>query len=252
MVLMSIAHARCLPGDARVAADYARLLGGERADILLSDPPYCLLTRRRAGGDLRDPKGRKLDRDPVLRFEDVRTYRRFTDAWLTAAVAHVNPDAPLVLWTNVLGAEPMRATARALGYVHDWGDFIWAKRTKETRGASEELLRVYEFALILSRHPKPALGLADKPITSSVIAGYDDEGEGTDWGSHPHHKPFGVIEPLIRLYTAPGALILDPFAGSGSIGVAAVRLGRRAASLELKPDWAAKVAERFASETSVQ
>ena len=55
----------------------------------------------------------------------------------------------------------------------------------------------------------------------------------------------GVIEPLIRQYSKPGALILDPFAGSGSIPAAALQLQRRAACLELKPDWAAKVQERL-------
>ena len=63
-----------LCGDATQPATYTRLLGDEKADLLLTDPPYCLLTRRRKGGDLRDPKGRKIDRHPVVRFETVRDY----------------------------------------------------------------------------------------------------------------------------------------------------------------------------------
>jgi site-specific DNA-methyltransferase (adenine-specific) len=41
--------------------------------------------------------------------------------------------------------------------------------------------------------------------------------------------------------------VLDPFAGSGSIAAAALRLGRRAACLEIEPDWARRVSERLAA-----
>jgi site-specific DNA-methyltransferase (adenine-specific) len=243
---MPIADSRCVAGDAREAQAYERLLGGEVADLLLTDPPYCLLTRRRAGGDLRDPKNRKIDRDPVLRFEDVRTYRRFTEAWMNAAVAQVRPATPLVIWTNFLGIEPIRSVARSLGYPHLWGEFTWAKRTTDTRG-NEQLLRVYEVALVLGREAPKPLEPAATAVAWSVVAGYDDEGEGSSWGSHPHHKPFGVIEPLVRQYSKPRGLILDPFAGSGSIAAASLRLQRRAACLELVPEWAGRVSSRLSA-----
>lgn len=241
------ASALCVCGDARTKQAYERALGLRRADLLLSDPPYCLLTRRRKGGDLRDPKGRKIDRDPVLRFESVRDYRAFTQAWLPAAVEHLREDAKLVLWTNFLGKEPLLSTARELGYVHLWGEFLWAKRTKAAGGGNsgEQLLRVYEVALVLARTPPLPLALGDPSPVWSVVSGYDDEGQGQHWGDHPHHKPFGAIEPLVRAYSRPGELILDPFAGSGSIPEAALKLGRSAAGIELKPDWAERVNERL-------
>src|SRR5688572_9319910 len=133
---------RVVCGDARREATYEQLLGQERADLLLTDPPYCLLTRRRKGGDLRDPKGRKIDKDPVVRFESVRDYRQFTEGWLPKAIAHLEPDAPLVLWTNFLGKAPLLEVARADGFELR-GEFVWAKRTTETPGP-EQLLRVYE------------------------------------------------------------------------------------------------------------
>jgi site-specific DNA-methyltransferase (adenine-specific) len=237
---------RCLQGDARQAASYGRLLGDERADLLLTDPPYCLLVRRRKGGDERDPKARerKLDRGPVGRFEDVRSYRTFTEAWMPAAVARLRGDAPLVLWTNFLGKEPLRTVARSLGYGHLWGEFVWAKRTREGDG-SELILRVYEVALILGRDPQPLLAPSDTARTLAVAAGYDDDGEAARWGSHPNHKPFGVLEPLLRSFSKPGQRILDPFSGSCSVGAAAVALGRTASCLELEPDWAARGQDRL-------
>ena len=241
---MTAARGVCIAGDAREAEGYRRALEGRLADVLLTDPPYCLLTRRRKGGDLRDPKGRKIERDPAVRFESVRDYRMFTEAWLPRAVEQLKPAAPLILWTNFLGKEPIVSAARKLGYEHLAGEFVWAKKTTE-RDGNEQLLRVYEVALVLGRTPWPAARSEDAPVPWSVVAGYDDEKEGDAWGAHPHHKPFGVIEPLVRTYCPVGGWVLDPFAGSGSIGSACVRLFRNAACLELKPDWARTVQERF-------
>jgi len=234
----------CHAADATREEAYLQALGDERADLLLTDPPYCLLTRRRKGGDLREPRDRKIDRDPVVRFESVRDYRTFTEAWLPKALGHVKPGAPLLLWTNGLGKEPLLAVARGCGYPHLHGEFYWAKRTREIN-SNEQLLRVYEVALVLGQSPKPPLSQDALPTVWSAVTGYDDEGEGTSTGEHPHHKPFSAVEPLVRTYSRVGHLVLDPFAGSGSIPAAALRLGRRVACLELKADWAARVTERL-------
>ena len=95
--------------------------------------------------------------------------------------------------------------------------------------------------------PAPPVPLDGQVPVRAVVAGYDDDGEASAAGSHPHHKPFGVIEPLVRELTRPGEWVLDPFSGSGSIPAAALRLGRRAAGLELKADWAERVRARLAA-----
>ena len=233
---------KCLAADARLEETYRRVLRGERAALLLTDPPYCLLTRRRKGGDPRDKRrGVKIDRDPVLRFDDVRAYRRFTEEWLGTASRHV--DGPLVVWTNFLGKDPIRATARELGY-REAGEFLWAKKTSDREG-NELLLRVYETALVFLKEALPQLRPGDLPLVWCVAAGYDDEGEAARWGNHPNHKPFSVLEPLIRQWSRPGDVVLDPFAGSGSIPAAALRLQRRVACSEIEPPWADRVSQRL-------
>src|SRR5256885_7070383 len=146
----TVAFVSCIEGDARDPGAYGRALGSELAGALVTDPPYCLLTRRRKGGDLRDPKGAKIERGPVLRFESVRDYRAFTNAWLPLAVKHLVPGAPLAIWTNFLGKDPIRAAARDAGYPFEIAEYLWAKRTSES-GGNEILLRVYETALIFTR-----------------------------------------------------------------------------------------------------
>ena len=134
--------------------------------------------------------------------------------------------------------------ARELGYM-EVGELIWAKRSSEREG-NEQLLRVYETALVFRRDPLPPLGPGDPPRTWSVAAGYDEDGEAQRWGNHPNHKPFSVLEPIVRQWSVPGDLVLDPFAGSGSIPAAALKLGRRAACAEVTEEWAARAGERLA------
>jgi site-specific DNA-methyltransferase (adenine-specific) len=241
---------RCIAADATRPGGYDAALQGRQADVLLTDPPYCLLTRRRKGGDLRDPRAhKKIDRDPVVRFESVRDYRFFTEAWLPLAAARLKPEAPMIIWTNLLGKEPILATAARLGWSHLRGEFIWGKRTTD-KNTNEQPLRVYEVALVLSRTAAAPLRPEDPPGVWAVATGYDDEGEGATTGEHPHHKPFGALEPLLRAWSRPGDVVLDPFAGSGSIPVAAQRLARVPACMELREDWAAQVTKRLAGSAS--
>lgn len=54
--------------------------------------------------------------------------------------------------------------------------------------------------------------------------------------AHPTPKPPEVMLPFVELLTKPGDLIIDPFAGTAPIGVAAIQSGRRYVGLELVPD----------------
>jgi len=66
---------------------------------------------------------------------------------------------------------------------------------------------------------------------------------------HPTQKPLPLMLELIRDFTDPEDLVLDPFAGSGTTGVAAVRLGRRFLGFELDPEHAANANQRLEAES---
>ncbi len=54
---------------------------------------------------------------------------------------------------------------------------------------------------------------------------------------HPTVKPVGLMRYLVRMVTPPGGLVLDPFAGSGTTGVAALAEGRRFLGIERGMDY---------------
>lgn len=66
---------------------------------------------------------------------------------------------------------------------------------------------------------------------------------------HPTPKPEALMLELVSLFTDPGELVLDPFAGSGTTGVACIRLGRRFIGIEREPKYAAIARERLEAET---
>lgn len=70
--------------------------------------------------------------------------------------------------------------------------------------------------------------------------------------SHPTVKPEGLLDWLLRLVAAPGDLVLDPFTGSGTTGVCAVRLGCRFVGVEQAPEYAAYARARIAAAVPAQ
>lgn len=66
--------------------------------------------------------------------------------------------------------------------------------------------------------------------------------------AHTTPKPVPLMLELVSLFTDPDELVLDPFAGSGTTGVACLRLGRRFIGIEKDARYAAIARERLAAE----
>jgi site-specific DNA-methyltransferase (adenine-specific) len=68
-------------------------------------------------------------------------------------------------------------------------------------------------------------------LVRSVIDVDNEHGKAV----HPTQKPLGILAPLINYSVPLGGLVIDPFAGSNSVGIAAQMLGRQYASCEIDP-----------------
>jgi hypothetical protein len=68
--------------------------------------------------------------------------------------------------------------------------------------------------------------------------------------THATVKPIELMEYLIRLVTPPGGIVLDPFMGSGTTGIAALNGGWRFCGIELLPDHFAIAERRIAAATA--
>lgn len=63
--------------------------------------------------------------------------------------------------------------------------------------------------------------------------------------THPTQKPLELLAYLVKTYTNPGDLVIDPFAGSGTTGHACIELGRRFTGCEIDPNYHAIAIKRL-------
>lgn len=69
---------------------------------------------------------------------------------------------------------------------------------------------------------------------------------GKEKTGYPTQKPLVILERIVRVHSNPGEQVLDAFAGSGTTGAAADRLGRHATLVDHHPDAIAVMRARFA------
>jgi site-specific DNA-methyltransferase (adenine-specific) len=98
-------------------------------------------------------------------------------------------------------------------------------------------------------HRTPATG-GEATGRKDGSAGLDNPraGAGRNGGAlniHPTVKPRGLMEWLVKLITPPGGVVLDPFTGSGSTGVAAVGLGFDFIGFEMSEEFAGIARDRI-------
>ncbi len=100
------------------------------------------------------------------------------------------------------------------------GHLVFAKKYPSSKGY---LGRRHECAFLLAK------GSPETPerILRDVLPWHYT---GNAW--HPTQKPIEVMAPLIESFSKAGDIVLDPFAGSGTTGIAARQLGRRFIGIE--------------------
>jgi len=72
-----------------------------------------------------------------------------------------------------------------------------------------------------------------------------EPGHPRDTRTHPTQKPLGLMLWVLKKYSIPSDIILDPFCGSGTTCVAAKRLGRRYIGIEIDPGYAQTARNRL-------
>ena len=227
---------RLLCGDATVAASYERLLAGDQADMVFTDPPYNVNYANSAKDKMRDKDRAILNDNLGDGFYD------FLLAALTPTLAHCRGGIYVAMSSSEL--DVLQAAFRAAG--GKWSTFIiWAKNTFTLGRADYQ--RQYE--PILYGWPEGA---------QRHWCG--DRDQGDVWNIkkpqkndlHPTMKPVELVERAIRNSSRPGNVVLDPFGGSGTTLIAAEKSGRQARLIELDPKYVDVIVRRWQDWTGKQ
>ncbi len=219
------------------AVAWLRSLESESVDLVITDPPYESLEKHRAIGTTTRLKHSKASSNdwfaifPNGRFAELfrevyRVLRRHRHFYLFC-----DPETAFIV-------KPM---AEAAGFKF-WKPIVWDKKRI---GMGYHYRSRYEFILFFEKGKRKLndLGVSDIIECPRVFKGY------------PAEKPASVSEVLVRQSTQPGELVIDPFVGSGSAGVAAMRVGRRFAGADVCAEAIQIAAKRLAelgAEVAVQ
>ena len=95
-------------------------------------------------------------------------------------------------------------------------------------------------ARVSSAQPRGDSGSAARFFYSAKADASDRLGS-----KHPTVKPVDLMRWLVRLVTPPGGLVLDPFAGSGTTGMATAMEGMRAVLIEREAEYVADIHKRL-------
>jgi len=201
-----------------------RELASGSVDAVITDPPYCSGAMDSASRMSMSPRAKYQSSDTKRRYpeftgdnRDQRGFAFWATLWLTECVRVAKPGAPFLLFTDWRQLPTMTDVLQAAGVT--WrGVLPWVKPGARPAGAGR-FKNQAEYVIWGSKGPMPARE------DVGYLAGYFQHSVRQSDKFHVTGKPTELMRELVRV-CSPGGIILDPFMGSGTTGVAAVAEGR--------------------------
>lgn len=197
------------------------LPGLERADLVVTDPPYGEVNRETLGL-------RVLDKG----FADVPTME---NAEIANLIAPLTKSA--YVWCGTEQVSDLRAGFVKLGFTTRLG--IWEKTNPSPMNGGHLWLSALECCVFARSSGAYFSGFCEAPIW---------RGPTCDRQQHPTQKPEWLFRHLIAKSCPPEGNILDPFMGSGTTLRAAKDLGRKAIGIEIEERYCEIAAKRLSQE----
>jgi DNA modification methylase len=173
------------------------------------------------------PSGK--DWSHLYREVDIKDLGEFLDKVLVAALEHLDLAAAFYVWHAHL-QQPVIAATFERHELNLHQILVWVKPVA-TFGHSYYRWRHEPCAFGWRRGHKPKHGYGNLDSVWEV----DWEGKARITTFHPTSKPPRLFEIPMESHTRKGAIVLEPFSGSGSQIIAAEKLGRRCRALEISP-----------------
>jgi DNA modification methylase len=216
---------RLLCGDSTSLKDVLRVMDGDKAALVATDPPYLVdYTGER-------PNDSGKDWTDSYREIDIKDADGFFRAVFANVLEVLGSHAAIYCWHAHKRCGDIQRIWRELGIL-DHQQIIWVKPTP-----------VFGRVYFHFRHEPCMLGwrTGSKPEHDGVHehdsvweVNWDGKARSVDQ-DHPTSKPIELFVRPIKKHTSVGDIVFEPFSGSGSQLIAAERTGRRCRAIEISP-----------------
>jgi DNA modification methylase len=227
-----------LCGDARSADDYAKVLEKAKAQFVFTDPPYNVPIDGHVCG-----LGRIRHRDFAMGCGEMseEAFTGFLTTVFRNLAAHSCDGSIHQVCMDWRHLAEITAAGRAV-YAELKNVCVWNKANAGMGSfyrSKHELVFVFKCGTAphinnfeLGQHGRSRSNVWDYAGVNSLRPGRLDE-----LAMHPTVKPVALVADAIKDCSNRNGIVLDPFAGSGTVLIAAERTGRKARALEIDPHY---------------
>jgi DNA modification methylase len=225
---------RLLVGDATQRDSVFRLMAGDAADVVFTDPPYNV-----------DYEGYTEDRLKIKgdRMSDAE-FKQFLEAAFRSCRTAVKPGASLYVCHSSSWQREFQNALETAGFQVRC-QIIWAKNT---------------FAWGFGRYKFQHEPMFYAHVTGEKDPWYGDKSQSTLWEEkkpaanriHPTAKPVELVERALLNSSKAGDVVCDFFGGSGSTLIGCERRNRKARLMEIDPKYADCIVRRYQEYTGKQ
>jgi len=266
-----LGDSKLMIGDSTVEADILKLMDGEKADLCLTDPPYLLdYLGAKRHGDATTGFGAKKNRRYL---ETDILPPDFTEKWMAniakvqksdfSIIVYENPKNLRTIWNELEKHWKYRNTItwhlpnRVQGFSAKYKFFNKADiALVGTQGNVELNLAPESEELFQNEYENALFATSGKPhwegyskgkkicptdFIEYVAADEKSSGQGVIFGT----KPVEILIPYVKVLTKRGDLLIEPFGGSGSTLISAIRMKRRCYIMEKSPVYAEIIRRRW-------
>lgn len=212
-----------------------------RFDMIFADPPYFL-----SNGGITCHAGKmvKVDKGKWDKSNGPEVNHEFNMAWLSRCQRLLNPNG--TIWVS--GTQHI---IFSIGYAMQQlgmkilNDISWEKPNPPPNLSCRYFTHSTETIIWAAKSDKSkhcfnydkTREMNNGKQMKTVWTIPAPNGEEKEFGKHPTQKPVALLERIILASTNEGDLILDPFSGSSTTGVAAIKQNRRFVGIELEPEF---------------
>jgi site-specific DNA-methyltransferase (adenine-specific) len=228
----------------------------ESVDLIFADPPYFL-----SNGGITCHAGRmvSVNKGKWDKSSGPRNDHAFSLAWLSECRRILKPNGTTWVSGTSHGIHSVGYAMQCLGYKL-LNDITWVKKNPPPNLSCRYFTHSTETLIWASKGPKSRHKFnyrlmreiaGGKQMKSVWVMDAPTKPE-KKYGKHPAQKPIGLLERILLASSDEGDVFLDPFLGSGTSAVVAVKRNRKFRGIELDPKWLDIAIKRVGDEIDIE